>query len=77
LRLTADPGAVVSVTGAGFSQTNATPVRALAVPAGSYRIVFRSETYGAPVAPEVTLAPGARRSVHADFRAAEPSVIVR
>jgi serine/threonine-protein kinase len=77
LRLTADPGAVVSVTGAGFSQTNATPVRSLAVPPGSYRIVFRSETYGAPVATEVTLAPGARRSVHADFRAAEPSVIVR
>ena len=77
LRLTADPGALVSVTGAGFSQTNPTPVRSLAVPPGSYRIVFRSETYGAPVATEVTLAPGARRSIHADFRAAEPSVIVR
>lgn len=77
LRLTADPGAVVSVTGDRFSQTSATPVRALALAPGSYRIVFRSETYGAPVATEVTLAPGARRSVHADFRAAEPSVIVR
>jgi serine/threonine-protein kinase len=77
LRLTADPQAVVSVTGDGFSQTSATPVRSLAVAAGRYRIVFRSETYGAPVATEVTLAPGATRSVHADFRAAEPSVTVR
>jgi serine/threonine-protein kinase len=77
LRLTSDPQAVVSVTGNGFSQTSTTPVRSLAVTPGRYRIVFRSETYGAPVATEVTLAPGASRSVHADFRAAEPSVIVR
>jgi serine/threonine-protein kinase len=77
LRLTADPQAVVSVSGNGFSQTSATPVRALVLAPGSYRIVFRSETYGAPVTTEVTLAPGARRSIHADFRSAEPSVIVR
>ncbi len=77
LRLTADPQAVVSVSGNGFSQTSATPVRSLAVPPGRYRVVFRSETYGAPVATEVTLAAGATRSVHADFRAAEPSVTVR
>jgi hypothetical protein len=67
----------VSVSGNGFSQTAATPVRSLAVPPGRYRVVFRSETYGAPVATEVTLAAGATRSVHADFRAAEPSVTVR
>ncbi|HTQ07709.1 MAG TPA: serine/threonine-protein kinase [Polyangiaceae bacterium] len=77
LRLTADPQAMVSVDGAGFSQTSATPVRALSVPPGSYRVTFRSETYGAPVVSEVMLAAGAHRSVHADFRAAAPSVIVR
>jgi serine/threonine protein kinase len=77
LRLTADPQAMVSVEGPGVSQTVATPVRALSVPPGSYRVTFRSETYGAPVVSEVMLAAGAHRSVHADFRAAAPSVIVR
>jgi hypothetical protein len=77
LRLTADPQAVVSVEGPGSSQTLATPVRALGVPPGRYRVTFRSETYGAPVVSEVMLAAGAHRSVHADFRAAAPSVIVR
>ncbi len=77
LRLTADPQAVVSVEGPGVSQTVATPVRALSVPPGSYRVTFRSETYGAPVVSEVMLAAGVHRSVHADFRAAAPSVIVR
>jgi hypothetical protein len=77
LRLTADPQAVVSVEGRGVSQTSATPVRALSVPPGTYRVTFRSETYGAPVVSEVLLAAGVRRSVHADFRAATPSVTVR
>jgi eukaryotic-like serine/threonine-protein kinase len=77
LRLTSDPPGVVTVDGAGYSQTVSTPVRSLALPAGSYRLTFRSETYGAPVATQVTLAGGARRSVHADFRAAQPSVTVR
>ncbi|HEY3496380.1 MAG TPA: serine/threonine-protein kinase [Polyangiaceae bacterium] len=77
LRLTADPSAIVSVEGGEFSHTGATPVRALPVRAGSYRVTFRSETYGSPVTTQVTLAPGARRSVHADFRAAVPTVMVR
>jgi len=77
LRLTADPQAVVNVEGPGVSQTSATPVRALSVPPGRYRVTFRSETYGAPVVSELMLAAGVHRSVHADFRAAAPSVIVR
>jgi hypothetical protein len=52
-------------------------VRALALAPGNYRVTFRSETYGAPVATQVTLVAGARRSVHADFRAAVPAITVR
>jgi serine/threonine protein kinase len=77
LRLTADPAALVSVEGAGFSQTNPTPVRALSLRPGSYRVSFRSETYASPVTTQVTLAAGAKRNVHADFRAAVPTVTVR
>jgi len=77
LRLTSDPPAVVRVEGAGYSQTSPTPVRALALAPGSYRVTFRSETYGAPVTTQVTLAAGVRRSVHADFRAAQPAITVR
>jgi serine/threonine protein kinase len=77
LKLTADPPAIVSIDGEGFSQTSATPLRALPLPPGAYRLSFRSETYGSPVAGQVTLAPGARRSVHADFRAAVPTLTVR
>ena len=77
LRLTSDPPASVTVEGPSLSQTSSTPVRALPLPPGNYRITFRSETYGAPVATQVTLAAGARRSVHADFRAAVPAITVR
>jgi hypothetical protein len=77
LRLTSDPPGVVSVEGAGFSQTSPTPVRALSLPPGNYRVTFRSETYGAPVTTQVALGAGARRGVHADFRAAVPSITVR
>lgn len=77
LRLTADPQASVTVVGARISQTHATPVRGLQLPAGSYSITFRSPTFGAPVVAQVELAVGALRSIHADFRAAEPTVTVR
>jgi hypothetical protein len=68
---------MVSIDGQGFSQTSPTPVRALPLSPGAYRLSFRSETYGSPVAGQVTLAPGSRRSVHADFRAAVPTLTVR
>jgi eukaryotic-like serine/threonine-protein kinase len=77
LKLTSDPPAMVSVEGAGFSQTSPTPLRALPLVPGAYRVSFRSETYGSPVSGQVTLAPGTRRSVHADFRAAVPTLTVR
>jgi hypothetical protein len=77
LRLTADPQASVTVVGAHVSQTRSTPVANLALPAGSYTVTFRSPTFGDPVATRVDLASGAFRSVHADFRAAVPTVVVR
>ncbi|HVR20401.1 MAG TPA: hypothetical protein VMS65_11910, partial [Polyangiaceae bacterium] len=77
LRLTADPPAVVSVEGDGFQQTSSTPVRGLSLRPGAYRITFRNETYGSPVATRVVLEPGGERSVHADFRAAEPRITQR
>ncbi len=77
LKLTADPPASVTVTGGKVSQTHATPVRALPLPAGSYTLTFRSATFGEPVVARVELLPGGGRSVHADFRAAIPTVVVR
>ncbi|HEX6275637.1 MAG TPA: hypothetical protein VFZ53_21495 [Polyangiaceae bacterium] len=77
LRLTADPPAVVSIEGNGFQQTSSTPVRGLALRPGAYRVTFRNETYDSPVATRVVLEPGGERSVHADFRAAEPRITQR
>jgi len=77
LRLTADPPARVSVTGTGLSRSFETPVRELKLPAGSYAVTFRSAIYAAPLATRVLLTAGAQRSVHADFRDAEPRVSVR
>jgi hypothetical protein len=77
LRLTADPPATVTVVGARVSQTHVTPVPGLKLPPGSYSVTFRSPTFGAPVVAQVELGAGVSRSVHADFRAAEPTVTVR
>ena len=77
LRITSDPPSAVTIDGAGVSQTTSTPVRGVVLPAGNYRVTFRSETYGAPVATQVNLGAGVRRSVHADFRAAVPAITVR
>ena len=77
LRLTADLPAQVTIEGEGVRETRTTPVRSLALRPGNYRVAFRSETYGAPVAVSVRVAEGATRTVHADFRAVEPHVIVR
>jgi serine/threonine-protein kinase len=77
LRLTADPPAVVSVEGDGVEQTSTTPVRGLTLRPGVYRVTFRNETYRSPVATRVVLEPGGERSIHADFRAAEPRITQR
>ena len=77
LRLTADPGASVTIVGARVSQTHVTPVSSLKLPPGSYSVAFRSPTFGAPVVAQIELAAGTSRSIHTDFRAAEPTVTVR
>jgi hypothetical protein len=77
LRLTADPQATVAVVGPHISQTHLTPVPGLKLPPGGYSVTFRSPTFGEPVVARVELAAGASRSVHADFRAAMPTVVVR
>jgi hypothetical protein len=77
LRLTSDPQASVTVSGGRTLETRHTPVPALSVPAGTYSIVFRSPTFGEPVATQIELLPGESHSVHADFRAAVPTVVVR
>jgi serine/threonine-protein kinase len=77
LKLTADPPATVTVVGPKVSETLVTPVRQLKLPAGSYSVTFRSPTFGEPVVAQVALSSGASRSVHADFRAALPTVVVR
>jgi eukaryotic-like serine/threonine-protein kinase len=76
LRLTADPQASVTIAGAHGSQTFDTPVAGLKLAPGSYRITFRSPTFAEPVPAHVELAAGARRAVHVDFRAANPTVVV-
>jgi serine/threonine protein kinase len=77
LRLTADPPAEVTVHGEGITTTLTTPVRALSLKPGTYRVTFRNATYGPPVATRVTLHSGHAQVVHADFREAEPRVTVR
>jgi serine/threonine-protein kinase len=77
LRLTADPPAVVSVKGDGFEQTSSTPVLGMALRPGVYTVTFRNETSRAPVATRVVLQTGGEHRVHADFRAAEPSITQR
>ncbi len=76
LRLTADPPATVTIVGTHGAQTHETPVRGLKLAPGVYSVTFRSPTFGEPVVARVELASGASRSVHADFRAAFPSVVV-
>jgi serine/threonine protein kinase len=76
LRMTADPQATVTVVGGRISRTSLTPVRALKLPPGVYSVTFRSSTFGEPVVARVELGAGASRSVHADFRAALPTVVV-
>jgi eukaryotic-like serine/threonine-protein kinase len=77
LRITADPRAVVDVSGPNFHELRQTPVLGFKVPSGNYRIIFRNDTFGTPVSAQVMVVAGASRSVHADFRQAEPAVSVR
>jgi hypothetical protein len=77
LKITADPRAEVEVSGAHFHQLGQTPIVGLKLVVGKYQIVFRNDTFGAPVTAQVMVVAGGSRSVHADFRQAEPAVSVR
>ena len=77
LKITADPGADVVVTGPHFQQAGHSPILGLKLPIGKYRIAFRNDTFGAALGAEVMVVAGVSRSVHADFRQAEPAVSVR
>jgi hypothetical protein len=77
LKITADPRADVVLTGPNFRQVGQSPMIGLKLPAGRYQVLFRNDTFGAPLNAQVTVAAGMNRSVHADFRQAEPAVSVR
>jgi len=76
LKVTADPRALVEVSGPHFHQAGQSPLVGLKVPVGKYQIVFRNDTFGAPLSAQVMVLSGVSRSVHADFRQAEPAVSV-
>jgi hypothetical protein len=77
LKITADPRAALELSGPHFHQLGQTPIVGLRVQAGKYLIVFRNDTFGTPVSAQVMVVAGGNRSVHADFRQAEPAVSVR
>lgn len=77
LRITADPGATIEISGPRFHQVARSPIAGLKVPVGKYAILFRNDTFGAPLSAQAVVLAGATRSVHADFRQAEPTVVVR
>lgn len=77
LKLTADPRATFEVNGPSFHRLGQTPMLALKLPTGRYQVVFRNDTFGAPVTAQVAVVASGSRSVHADFRQAEPVVTVR
>jgi hypothetical protein len=76
LKVTADPRALVDVSGPHFHQAGQSPLFGLKVPVGKYQIVFRNDTFGVPLTAQVMVLSGVSRSVHADFRQAEPAVSV-
>ena len=76
LKVTADPRALVEVSGPHFHQAGQSPMMGLKLPVGKYQIVFRNDTFGAPLSAQVMVLNGVSRSVHADFRQAEPAVSV-
>ncbi|MEO7037102.1 MAG: serine/threonine-protein kinase, partial [Polyangiaceae bacterium] len=77
LKVTADPRAAVELSGPHFHQLGQTPIIGLKVPTGRYQVVFRNDTFGTPLTAQVVVVAGGTRSVHADFRQAEPAVSVR
>ena len=74
LTLSAEPPSAVSVGGKSYGTT---PVSGLQLQPGSYFVSFENATLGLRTGAQVTLSPGAKRSVHADFTDQSPRVIVR
>ncbi|HEY0469844.1 MAG TPA: hypothetical protein VGC79_36915, partial [Polyangiaceae bacterium] len=72
----ADPRAAVEISGPHFQKLGQSPMFGLRVPAGKYQVVFRNDTFGAPLSAQVMILAGVQRSVHADFRQAEPQVSI-
>ena len=76
LKITADPRAAVEISGAHFQRLGQSPLLGLKLPVGKYQVVFRNDTFGAPLTAQVMILAGVNRSVHADFRQAEPQVSI-
>jgi hypothetical protein len=76
LKITADPRAAVEISGPHFHQLGQSPIVGLKVPVGRFQIVFRNDTFGAPLSTQIMIVAGVNRSVHADFRQAEPAVSI-
>ncbi len=71
--LTSAPSAQVNIAG----RTLSTPVRQLQLPAGSYRVTFKSPTWDGGISADVQVSQDKPRSVHADFTSEPPRVVVR
>jgi hypothetical protein len=76
LKITADPRAAVEISGAHFQKLAQSPIVGLRLAVGKYQVVFRNDTFGAPLTAQVMILAGVNRSVHADFRQAEPQVSI-
>ena len=77
LKITADPRAQVSISGMGYQRRDPTPLLGLRVPPGTYEVVFSNDTFGAPLSTRVQVVSGGTLRVHADFRRAEPAIVLR
>ena len=77
LKITADPPAQIELRGPHVQTSGRSPMLGLRLSPGTYQIIFRNDTSSAPLQTEVRIVSGASRSVHADFRQAEPAVSVR
>ncbi|MBK7578785.1 MAG: serine/threonine protein kinase [Myxococcales bacterium] len=74
LTLTASPPSSVSVSGRSYGVT---PVSGVQLAPGSYFVSFENTTLGLRTGAQVTLGPGGKRTVHADFTDPSPRVIIR
>jgi hypothetical protein len=74
LTLSAEPPCQVLVDGKPRGRT---PIRQLALSAGNYRVEFVSELTEERLGTSVQLGAGEQNTLHADFTAATPRIVVR